>query len=353
MPRRRASRICSKTETCCAPAQLAERAVRRRTAGAGGKIQEFSWNGELVWDFTFGRAPSAAPRPTRLPNGNVLLIVEEKKTAAEAIAAGRIPASVEGSEAACRRLIEIKPTGKTSGEIVWDWRLWDHLIQDHDKEKANFGDVAAHPERVDVNFTVTPGRRSSADWTHFNSVAYNADLDQVIVSLRNFSEIWIIDHSTTTKEAAGRTGRQARQGRRPSLSLGQSARVPRRYRRRSAPVRAAQRALDSERPPGRRPPPHLQQRRRAAGGPVLDRRRVVLPVDGRGVTRSQPGGSTAPERASGPTPRRTRQTSTRSTSPARCACRTATRSSAPVRPASSSRSRRRRRSFWQQPAGVR
>ena len=42
---------------------------------------------------------------------------------------------------------------------------------------------------------------------------YNADLDEVLVSLRNFSEIWIIDHSTMTSEAAGHTGgRRARGG---------------------------------------------------------------------------------------------------------------------------------------------
>ena len=45
-------------------------------------------------------------------------------------------------------LIEIKPMGKTGGEVVWEWHLWDHLIQDADKDKANFGDVGAHPERV-------------------------------------------------------------------------------------------------------------------------------------------------------------------------------------------------------------
>jgi hypothetical protein len=109
-------------------------------------------------------------------------------------------------------LVEIKPTGKTTGEVVWEWRLWDHLIQDHDKTKANYGDVAAHPELVDINFTVVPGQRSNPDWTHANAVAYNEDLDQLVLSLRNFSEIWIIDHSTTTKEAAGHSGGRSGKG---------------------------------------------------------------------------------------------------------------------------------------------
>src|SRR5215510_5010473 len=184
-----------------------------RTAGGGGKMQEFNWNGELVWDFAYGTATVTQHHDfTRLPNGNILMLVKEKKTAAEAIAAGRIPSTVEGTEVQPDSLVEIKPTGKTGGEVVWEWRLWDHLIQDLDKDKANYGDVAAHPERVDINYNVVAGQRANPDWTHFNAVAYNADLDQVLVSLRNFGEIWIIDHGTTTQEAAGRTGGRSGKG---------------------------------------------------------------------------------------------------------------------------------------------
>lgn len=184
-----------------------------RTAGSGGKMQEFNWNGELVWDFAYGTATVTQHHDfARLPNGNIILLVKVKKTAAEAIAAGRIPSTVEGTEVQPDSLVEIKPSGKNGGEVVWEWHLWDHLIQDHDKDKANYGDVAAHPERVDINYNVTAGQRASPDWTHFNAVAYNADLNQVVVSLRNFGEIWIIDHSTTTREAAGRTGGRSGKG---------------------------------------------------------------------------------------------------------------------------------------------
>jgi hypothetical protein len=44
------------------------------------------------------------------------------------------------------------------------------------------------------------------DWTHFNAVDYNADLDQILVSTPEFSEIWVIDHATTTAEAASHSG---------------------------------------------------------------------------------------------------------------------------------------------------
>ena len=140
-------------------------------------------------------------------------------------------------------LVEIKPTGKKTGEIVWEWRSWDHLIQDRDKTKPNYGNVSEHPELFDVNYihgeedqvskmmatkdgldklrtlgyvgsargsadakkdrrrktrkrkrrsatheSPTQGRseerpdrgpRKNPDWMHVNAVAYNADLDQI------------------------------------------------------------------------------------------------------------------------------------------------------------------------------
>src|SRR6185436_1252973 len=149
----------------------------------------------------------------RLPNGNVILVVKERKTPAEAIAAGRMPSSVQTGDLQPDALIEIKPTGKTTGEVVWEWHLWDHLIQDLDTQKANYGEVAAHPERMDLNFTVTAGGRGGgADWAHANAVAYNPDLDQLMLSLRSFSEVFIIDHTTTMREAAGSTGGKGGRG---------------------------------------------------------------------------------------------------------------------------------------------
>jgi hypothetical protein len=184
-----------------------------QTAGGGGRVQEFNWDGDVVWDYTYS-STTILPHHDfmRLPNGNVLLIVKHRKNAEQAIAAGRIPSSVEGTEVQADGLVEIKPNGKTGGDVVWEWYLWDHLIQDCDKAKANYGDVAAHPELVDINYSVVEGKRANSDWTHFNAVDYNKKLDQVAVSLRNFSEIWIVDHSTTTQEAASHKGGKSGKG---------------------------------------------------------------------------------------------------------------------------------------------
>ena len=39
-----------------------------------------------------------------------------------------------------------------------------------------------------------------------NSVDYNEAFDQIILSSHNFNEIWVIDHSTTTAQAASHSG---------------------------------------------------------------------------------------------------------------------------------------------------
>lgn len=201
--------------------------------GAAGRLQEMTWDGELVWDFTlFNDKQLSHHDVCKLPNGNVLMVVWDKKTDKEAIAAGRRPELVRGSYLLPDSVVEIKPTGKTTGEVVWEWHLWDHLIQDHDKTKANYGNVADHPERVDVNFSqdalaavaktkdgadklagigyvaspTAAKQRVNPDWTHVNSVAYNAELNQIALTVHAFSEVWVIDHGTTTAEAAGHKG---------------------------------------------------------------------------------------------------------------------------------------------------
>jgi hypothetical protein len=179
-------------------------------AGAGGIIERVAWDGTPIWSFSYDTTTAPAHLQHHdfevMPNGNILLIAWEEKTNAEAVAAGRNPATV-GAELYPDSIIEVEPF---SGNIVWEWHLWDHLVQDFDNTKANWlggTGVFDHPELVDINYRSTgTGAGALEDWTHANGIDYNAELDQILLSVREFSEYWIIDHSTTTAEAAGHTG---------------------------------------------------------------------------------------------------------------------------------------------------
>ncbi|MEN9979930.1 MAG: aryl-sulfate sulfotransferase [candidate division WOR-3 bacterium] len=87
--------------------------------------------------------------------------------------------------------------------MVWEWHVWNHLVQDYDSTKSNYGDPRQHPELIDLNFVTG---LAVSDWNHTNGLAYNPELDQIAVSVRQFSEIWVIDHSTTREQAASHTG---------------------------------------------------------------------------------------------------------------------------------------------------
>ena len=170
--------------------------------GSGGRIEKLDWDGNVVWSYELSSTTACQHHDFELlTSGNVLLVVWQEYSIAESVQAGRDPSRIPDGEVWADSIIEIEPVGMSGGNIVWEWRLWDHLIQDFDSTKDNFGVVGDHPELVDINFGV-PGK----DWTHVNSVDYNAELDQIAISSHNFSELWIIDHSTTTVEAASHSG---------------------------------------------------------------------------------------------------------------------------------------------------
>ena len=113
-------------------------------------------------------------------------------------------------------IFEIKHNGNGGGEVVWERHLWDHLIQDADPNDDNYGIVSEHPELFDVNVGTVGGGGgpggANADWMHINAISYNAEYDQIVISSRHQCEIFVIDHSTTTEEAAGHNGGNSGKG---------------------------------------------------------------------------------------------------------------------------------------------
>jgi Arylsulfotransferase (ASST) len=181
--------------------------IRSIWSGRGG-FQHIAWDSTVLWEYLYTRDSSYYSHDIiPLPNGDVIMIMQEIKSRASAIQAGRDPFSF-GNDFRPDFLIQVHQTGPTSGEIVWEWHLWDHLIQDYDFDKDNYGNVSQHPELIDINF----GEDFVGDWIHMNSVDYNPKFDQILMSAHNFDEVWIIDHSTTTEEAASHEGGQYNHG---------------------------------------------------------------------------------------------------------------------------------------------
>ncbi len=177
--------------------------------GAGGVLKRLDWDSNVVWEMTINDDTQLQHHDVEvLPNGNILVIAWELMTLNQALDAGRDPASL-GQVLWSEKILEIEPTGSSGGNVVWEWHLWDHLIQDFDATKQNFGVVADSPQRVDLNYFTN---NTYQDWIHMNSIDYNEELDQILVCARNFHEVWIIDHSTTTAEAAGSTGGNSGKG---------------------------------------------------------------------------------------------------------------------------------------------
>jgi hypothetical protein len=172
-------------------------------SGKGGIIEKLDWDGKVVWSYKISNDSLAQHHDIYpMENGNILVIAWHGISAAEAESRGRIKGTIGGPKLWSERIIEIKPKNNNDAEVVWQWSLRDHLIQDASISKPDFNMISSHPELMNINYVPMAG----PDWIHMNSLDYNKDLDQILISCHNNSEIWIIDHSTTTSEAASHHG---------------------------------------------------------------------------------------------------------------------------------------------------
>jgi hypothetical protein len=167
-------------------------------AGGGGATVEIrDWDNNLKWSYSINDSLRRLHHDIAVTDeGNILMIVWELKNTQECLAAGRDTALNDQDELWPDYIIEVDPT---TDEIVWEWHVWDHLIQDQFPLADNFGVVANSPSRVDVNFPID---RTHPDWMHSNSLDYLPSMNIICLSVPYFSEIWYIDHSTTAAQAA-------------------------------------------------------------------------------------------------------------------------------------------------------
>lgn len=173
------------------------------TEGAGFFVEIRSWENDLLWSYKSESPQERIHHDVEiLPNGNILMIAWEQRTGEEARENGRLDEYLTTDVLFPDYVFEIDPN---TNEKVWEWHVWDHLVQDVDDSKLNFGIVSDHPELVDINYVENTGTQDW-DWLHINAIDYHEGLDQIMLCVPYFNEIWIIDHSTTTEEAASNTG---------------------------------------------------------------------------------------------------------------------------------------------------
>lgn len=172
--------------------------------GMCGRVQKVDYAGTLIWDYTYSTSTYCSHHDIcALPNGNVLIIAYELKTPTEVVQAGCSSSLTMWPD----KVIEVQPTGATTGTIVWEWHLWDHLCQQDNATQDNYvTSTSAHPELYDINYNPV-----KEIW-HMNGIDYNPILDQIVVSAHNTDEFYVIDHSTTTAEAASHTGGRSGKG---------------------------------------------------------------------------------------------------------------------------------------------
>ena len=166
--------------------------------GSGGRVEWLEWDGSTRWEFTLSTDDQLLHHDIEpMPNGNLLMMVWVRIPDEAVIAAGRrlIP---NQPDLLSERIIEVDPR---SDEIVWQWDAWDHLIQNVNSDLPNFGKPSGQPGKIDVNT-----QRDAHDWLHFNGISYSEEKDLIAISCRQTSEVWLIDHGTTTEQAKTSSG---------------------------------------------------------------------------------------------------------------------------------------------------
>lgn len=181
------------------------------TGGGGPTYTKWDMNGNKIWTVSETRTDLTKPGyykthhdssrvfNKKLGRDTVIYVANKSLTHDEVIAAGANPAwkaSYTGSEMDC--LVE---RDSLDNKVVWEWCMYDHLIQDLDPTKKNY--VAAgkgikdYPGKLNINYGKTVG----GDWNHVNGMDYSDQNGQILFDMV-WGEIWIIDHDGTFVSSA-------------------------------------------------------------------------------------------------------------------------------------------------------
>ena len=160
--------------------------------GSSGRLEEFDWDGNLVWSHDIYEPGKEMSHHTFevMPNGNYMFLVWEHHTYEEAVAKGlnvddpnrNIP-RIKRDGIWCDMIREVDRDHNT----VWEFRIWDNTGDKDDYTGWNINRF--------LPITASFGE-SGSDWTHCNGVAYNPRTKQVTFTSRALGEVYVVDYAT-------------------------------------------------------------------------------------------------------------------------------------------------------------
>jgi len=142
--------------------------------------QEVDWDNNVEWSVTDPRTDHKAHHAFQkifnktLGDYTILHVSSRNITHEAAIQLGCDPAKKSDYTSFPDGIVEFD----TDGNLVWEWNISDHLVQDVDPTKNNYGVVADTPNRMDPNF----GSGRSGNWIHTNSFNYNPENGLLLVN---------------------------------------------------------------------------------------------------------------------------------------------------------------------------
>ncbi|WP_200861874.1 aryl-sulfate sulfotransferase [Cyclobacterium qasimii] len=166
--------------------------------GYGGIFRKINADQSIDWEVSYSSSDYTAHHDVEyLSNGNIIFPAWEELSQTEAAEQGFGGSYSLNPES----IIEMNPLTQ---EIVWEWHAMDHIVQDIDDSKPNYGTVAENPNKIDVNYNYQT--RSNGDIMHINGLTLDEENDLLYLTVNNYSEIWVLDHSTSKAEASTNSG---------------------------------------------------------------------------------------------------------------------------------------------------
>ncbi len=133
------------------------------TAAAGGRIIRCDWDGNVIWDWTCSSQYQLHHDIEPTDDGTILAIAQE---------------DIDGFRPDV--VLEILPVGSDDAEIVWTWRVFDHMSNDLYNPYTFYSEVGLETPSI-----------SDSDWNHFNAISLN-DSNEILLCSRNWNEIYVI-----------------------------------------------------------------------------------------------------------------------------------------------------------------